>query len=534
MGIRIRPSVLGFIVKKEFVATAVEAIDHGEIHNVSPNGARGTLPAPGGFQPPGLANDLRALQNALADLKYDPRQWSPLQKLSEAGSEYGLRVLETTVSSKLLSPLRSKAKRHIKNNLRRILARVTHPCLALQLKAFRCAYLAIYSHEVSSTSESIEEKFLGERPYGRLILLFKEFPMLAELWFQLICQWCGSVSELLARVDADRHLLSRAFFGGKPAGQIIDLRAGLSDPHNKGRTVMRVEFQAGSIIYKPRCGHGEEEWFRFIAYLNATSLRPKLAAAHVLCRDRYCWMQEVKVRPCKDRAAARRFYKRLGGTIAAACVLNAVDCHRDNVIASGEHPVLVDAEALWHVAGRKKTNVLDALYATGFLPTTGRRSSYQYRSSILGRTPPGRHTPYLGATPLIVSDYEDAIASGFRQAWQCLLGTQERRIAFIRHLQRRRSRGCRRIYRSTAEYDAIMRASIQPAAMRSGADRNLFIAQSCSRNGADQVITREEIEALKRLDVPYFVPRSSSKPRLPEDTVVPAGLIEALRRGIRL
>ncbi len=519
--------------EEEFIAILLAATGRHDAYRNSTTDSREIASPSTHSHLPCWAGDFRELLKGIAELEFTPGQASPVHKLCEVGAEYGFRTLEQKVSSELVSPVRARARWHIKNHLRQILVQTTRACLALELDAFRCAYEAIYSQKASS-AQKIKKAFLGERPYDRLISVFKKFPVLAELWSRLIREWCNSVSELLERVHADKKILSRVFFRGRPVGQIVDLEAGLSDPHNEGRTVMRVQFQAGSMIYKPRSGDGEEEWFRLIDILNAGSLRPKLIAARVLCRSGYCWMEEVKFRPCKDRLAARRFYKRLGGTIAAAYLLNAVDCHRDNVIASGEHPVLVDAEALWHVAGEKKTNCLDALYATGFLPTTTRRSSYQYRSSVLGRTPPGRHTPYLGATPLSVSNYEDEIVSGFREAWECLLGTKERRIALVRYLQCGRSRGHRRIYRSTAEYDAIMRASVQPAAMRSGADRNLFITQSSSRNAADQIITREEIKALKRLDVPYFVRRSSSRPRLPKDTVVPAELIEALRRGVHL
>src|SRR5262249_42256222 len=156
----------------------------------------------------------------------------------------------------------------------------------------------------------------------------------------------------------------------------------------------------------------------------------------------------------------------------------------------------------------KGTNLLDPLYGTGFFPSSGRRSSYQYRSSVLGRTAPGRHTAYLGAKPLSGSFYEDAIVSGFRQAWRSLLGTAKRRAAFARYLQRLRRQAWRRIYRSTAEYDRIMRASVQPAAMRSGVNRNRFIAASCKRTAVAQSVAREEINALKRLDIPYFSQRS--------------------------
>ena len=430
--------------------------------------------------------------------------------------------------------MRRKAKRRIKDDLRRILARVTRPCFALEFNAFRRAYEAIYSPQAFSP-QLIEEKFLGERPYDRLISLFKKFPVLAELWSQLICQWRDSLSELLARVASDKDRVSRVFFRGRPVGNVIDLRTGLSDPHNKGRTVMRVHFEIGSIICKPRSGHGEQEWFKLVGYLNAASFRPKLVAARVLRRDGYCWMQEINFGPCKDEAAARRFYKRLGGMIAAAYLIRAVDCHRDNLIARGEHPVLVDAETLWHVTEeKKKKSLTDALYATGFLPSSGRRSSYQYRSSALGKSVPGKHTPHIADRPLTAECYENEIASGFRTAWRCLLGTTGRRAAFGRHLQRFAGRQWRRIYWSTKNYEAVRRAAIRPAVLRTGVDRDMLIARLCARNAVPRRVISQEMNALKRLDIPYFIQRANGLSPLPEDKAAPTEIIEALRRAVHL
>ncbi len=523
------------ISNEEFIAIVAAAIGHSDFHRISTNHSPEILSRPRHFHLPGWASELLEMLNGLAELEFSPQQVSPLQKVCEAGSEYGLEALEKTVPSELVSLLRPKAKRRIKDDLRRILARVTRPCFALEFNAFRYAYEAIYSQKISPTPELIEKNFLGERPYNRLISLFKKFPVLAELWSQLICQWCDSVSELLARVGGDKQRISRVFFRGKPLGKIIDLRAGLSDPHNRGRTVMRVQFQAGSIIYKPRSGHSEREWFSLVGYLNGASFRPKLTAARVLSRDGYCWMEEVKFAPCKNQAAARRFYTRLGGMIAAAYLVKAVDCHRDNVIASGEHPVLVDAETLWHVIGAKKTkSLLDPLYKTGFLPRSGRRSSYQYRSSALGRTPPGKHTLCIAARPLRAARYEIEIINGFRRAWRCLLGMAGRRAAFVRRLQGIRRRKRRWIYWSTGDYDAIRRASIQPAALRTGIERDLLITRLCARSAVPQAVIRQEIKALKRLDIPHFTRRATGGPALPEGSAAPAEVVDALRCTLHL
>jgi lantibiotic modifying enzyme len=523
------------ISKEEFTRTVRATTSLDDFQEISANDCRGIFSIPKHSPIQRWATEFQKMLRGLAEIEFSAQQTSPLQKLSEAGSEYGLQALGKTVSSELIALLKPRAMRHIKHNLRQILSRVTRPCYALEFNAFRCAYGAVFSQNASPSRELLENKFLGDRPCNRLISLFKKFPVLAELWSQLICQWCESVSELLARVDTDKQALARVFFRGEPVGQIMDLCAGLSDPHNQGRTVMRIQFQSGSIMYKPRWGHGEQEWFSLISYLNRTWHRPKLTGGRVLRRDRYCWMEEISFATCKDEGAVGRFYKRLGGIIAAAYLLKAVDCHRDNLIASGEHPVLIDAETLWHVADERKTkSVLDSLYATGFLPRSGRRSSYQYRSSALGLTACGKHIPYLSAQPLNARHYEKEIISGFRSVWRCLIGTTARRRAFLHRLHRIRRREWRRIYRSTAKYDSIIRASIHPAAMRSRVDRDLLIAELCRRTNNAHSVIRAEITALRRLDVPYLVWRSTEAVSVPEEKAAPLEVIDALRRAMHL
>src|SRR5947208_2958227 len=123
-------------------------------------------------------------------------------------------------------------------------------------------------------------------------------------------------SELLAMLSQKARAGLESLLGSHPIDKIIDLRSGMSDPHNGGRTVTLVRCKGGSIIYKPRPGYGEREWFTFVRYLNTKGIRPNLRAAKVLCRDGYCWMEKINYAPCKDHATARRFYERLGATIA--------------------------------------------------------------------------------------------------------------------------------------------------------------------------------------------------------------------------
>lgn len=478
---------------------------------------------------PPWAVPLRRIFSALADLEFGSKQRSSLAALCEAGARLGLHELEVTIPPALLAPVSKKAKNRLKRDLQRILEQATRPSLELDRRSYGTALTAMGLQKERTGQTFSDHKFLGRKPSERLFSLFKKFPVLARLWSQLIIQWRDQANELLIRLSADRAALSRALLGGQVAGPIVDLHWGLSDPHNGGRTVVLLRFAAGSVIYKPRSGDSEWEWFSFLHEINARSFRPKLKVARVLRRKSYCWMEWIEPSSCEDKRAARRFFRRMGGIIGTAYLLKAEDCHRDNVIASGEHPVLIDAEGLCHFSldEMKAETPLDRLYRTGFFPSSDRRS-LQSRSSVLGGMATGKHTARIRDEALDAAEYKTEIVEGFCRVWRCALGTTSGRTGLVRRLQRIGSRKRRRIHRPTEEYAAIVRASIQPAAVRSGIERELLIARLCSGKTAPSSIIHAEIDALKRLDVPYFV-RSRKERSALDPADIPVDLREALR-----
>lgn len=487
------------------------------LDDVSAPGARGT--------------GMQRMMTALAGIEFAKPSGSPLMKLCEAGARYGMEEFEATISPDLLVSVSPKTRLSLKRSLRRDLARITRPCLELERTSFAYALQALGLPGQTNDPEFVDRRFLRAKPCDRLFLMFKRFPVLADLWFQLISQWRCHVTEVVTRFAADRRALSRAFFSSRPLRKIADLRCGLSDSHNNGRTVARLQCEAGSIIYKPRSGTGEWEWFSLLDWMNRHSFQPKLRAARVMRRGGYCWMEHVEPASCKDEAAARRFYQRIGGMIAAAYFLKTVDCHRENVIAAGECPVLVDVDALWHVSHLTKTQSPAAvLYRTGFFPNSNRRS-LQSRSSVLGRATAGKHLARIGGKPLEASSHTTEITRGFTKAWHCLLGTQARRAAFLRRLRRIRSHERRWIYLATAKYAAIRRASLQPAVLRSITERVALLARLSWRSTGSPAVLQTEIDALARLDIPYFI-RTTNELMPPDKSVLQRDLLQAIRQAL--
>ena len=468
--------------------------------------------------------------NALADLDFRQSRSTPLSKLCETGARYGWKELEAAANPKLLASISSRAKVSLERDLQRSLERLTRPCLELEQTSFGLALNSL-GLAVSDDPKVTEKMFLGDKPSHRLFSLFKKFPVLAKLWCQLISHWREHVTEVLSRFTKDRGALSSTFFGGQPVARIADIRCSLSDPHNYGRTVMELRFEAGAVVYKPRPGDGEWEWGSLLEWMNAHSFEPRLRAATVLRRKGYCWMERIEAAPCKNAAEARRFYERMGAIIAVAYLLRAVDCHRENLIASGEYPALIDADALFHVVPEMKGKTpLTLLHSTGFFPSSNPRS-LQSRSSILAESKTGNHVARIGTRPLHVAQYQREINKGFSSAWRCILATKDRRGAFVRRLRRIQSRARRRFYAATEKYAAIKKASIQPSALRSARERQLLLSRLCTRNAVASKVIKVEIGALKALDIPYFLLEGRGQ-ITPDPARIPAAVREALRRPL--
>lgn len=478
------------------------------------------------------SRDLCEMLARLEDYSFGPRRAPPLTMLCRAGVDHAWGELERKTKPELLLQLSPRARESVKRHLQTTLERITRPSYDLEWSSFTLALGALGFPGPETAPLSIQ-MFLHEKPSYRLGRLFRSFPALAHLWVLAMTQWHTHVVEILLRFRKDRVALAKTFLKENIPNRISDLRLGLSDSHHGSRSVALIEFSRDKrVIYKPRSGRNELAWFAVLEWMNRNGFQPKHRLLQVLVRKGYCWMEYAEAAPCSGPRAVRRFYERLGGLIATAYLLKAVDCHRENLIAAGEHPVLVDVDALWHVSAVTKTqSVGDVLYRTGFFPNA-RRSSLQSRSSVLGRTSRGSHLPRLGSRVQPPGRYAKEIISGFVLAWQCALGKPSRRTAFRRTLERIRVGQRRWIYLATAKYAAILRASFRPSILSSIAERDALITKMSSRASVSRRVARAEAEALQNLSIPYFNRRSREGMPL-EPHRPPAELIRAIQVALQ-
>ena len=121
------------------------------------------------------------------------------------------------------------------------------------------------------------------------------------------------------------------------------------DRHQGGRAVTVLEFASGQrIVYKPKAMALAVHFHRLLDWINDRNGDLQFRTTAILDRGNYGWMEYVHAAPCTTRHEVDRFYERQGGYLALLYAIEAADFHLENIIAAGEHPMLIDLEAMFH------------------------------------------------------------------------------------------------------------------------------------------------------------------------------------------
>jgi len=334
--------------------------------------------------------------------------------------------------------------------------------------------------------------------------------------------------ELLHRLALDRRGLAASLGGGRPCGRLLEVRSGLSDPHHGGRTVALVRFASGlRVVYKPRPLGLEAAFHGFVTWWNQQAGHPGLFAPRVLDRGDYGWMEFVAHEGCADREAAGRYWERGGALIALAGLLDATDLHCGNVIAHGEHPVLVDLETLLQPRWPgEERSLLD----TGLVPCWIRGpdgGSYDVSGfgAIAAQRYAGAPVPLrenvvrlggeLGGAIVSPAAFAQHLLTGFRHAATVLCSGREDLAAADGPLRAFRRQQVRVMLRHSEIYRAALDA---PGAL--GSDSLL---RPVREPRLLEAIASAEHEALGGGDIPRFVASTSSPDWTPHPTLTVRG-----------
>ncbi|MGH8625115.1 MAG: type 2 lanthipeptide synthetase LanM family protein, partial [Gammaproteobacteria bacterium] len=405
-----------------------------------------------------------------------------------------------------------------------------------------------------------EERFrdfarsLGEPAVARR--LFAEYPVLARLVVQAVDQWVATSLEFLEQLSRDSADLRATFHGGEGLGQLSELETGAGDAHRGGRSVRVLQFTSGlRVAYKPRSLAVDRHFMELLTWLNERRGElPAFRVLRVLDRADHGWAEFVEHIPCQTEQEVDRFYRRQGMNLALLHALGARDFHHENVIASGEHPVLIDLESLLapYESGlasdlsfdRAVQDITRSVLAVGLLPFrvwTG-KSSDGIDLSGLG-TPAGQTTPLsmsvwedigtdavrrqrrrvpleesnnrptLTGCKISVGDHAEALTHGFTAMYRLLKRHRDQLLAADGPLAAFVDDEVRAILRPTASYGVLLTEGCHPDVLRDALARDRLFdylwAPVGQRSELAQVFAQERAD-LWRGDIPYFTTRPGS------------------------
>ena len=387
--------------------------------------------------------------------------------------------------------------------------------------------------------------------------IFAEYPVLARSLVTASDYWEATAVEFLEHLGRDAEDLQRAFGAGQALGTLSDLVVGAGDVHRHGRSVFVAGFSSGTrVVYKPRSLAAEVRFERLVAWLNDHGQSPALRAVHSIDRGTYGWAAYESYAECESADAVDRFYERLGGYVALLHALEATDFHYENVIAAGEHPMLVDLEALFHprhalppASNEPEWIGWDVLQHSvlraGVLPLRAYANDDSVgidMSAVSGggaqRTPnrfpvlvdagtdtmrlerdfvmlpESRNRPTVNGRPVDPTPYVEHLIAGFAATYRLLERHRDELIAPDGPVRSFAATPIRVVLRPTRQYALILGESYHPDVLRDALDRDrlldrLWVAIP-SRPELERVVAFEHADLVAG-DVPIFTSRPDSR-----------------------
>jgi type 2 lantibiotic biosynthesis protein LanM len=234
---------------------------------------------------------------------------------------------------------------HLKAHLLTLLLRMINRTMVLELNVAR-----MQGHLSGETPEERFGNFLERiRVPEHRLALFEEYPVLARQIVTCLNHWVSFSVEFVEHLIKDWQEIKELFTPDEDPGTITEIKTGAGDSHRQGRSVIVVKFSSGfQIVYKPRSLAVDIQFQNLLTWLNQRGDHPPFRTLKILNRETHGWVEFVKAQDCSSEEGIVRFYQRQGGYLALLYALQAVDFHFENLIASGEHPVLIDLESLFH------------------------------------------------------------------------------------------------------------------------------------------------------------------------------------------
>ena len=383
-----------------------------------------------------------------------------------------------------------------------------------------------------------------------ILSLYEKYPVLARLHTECAQRFVAYISEIFRNLDQEMTLLEKCFNNGFRMGRIIEFQAGLSDPHNQGKTVCFLEFESGQkILYKPRSLAIDEACNSLVRWLNDIDSQLCFHECEILDMEDHGWVRFVETLECRTLCDVAEYYMRQGFHLALFFLLCGEDFHYGNFIPKGRIPVPIDLEGLMAPGVHTippELPIMDpefhplpfTILSSVMIPNWRAGADtmiFHEFSGINGRS--SRHWPlkfpvwknlrtdqlklehefpdrsrydsrpiFQGDRPS-VDEYLDELEKGFSQCCTIFMENRDYLLSESSPLQRFKGVQVRCMTRDTNDYSDLLFWSSAPDQLVSGAAHFIALEMICrreSRFGQGLNLVDSEKESLFNGDIPIF------------------------------
>jgi type 2 lantibiotic biosynthesis protein LanM len=378
--------------------------------------------------------------------------------------------------------------------------------------------------------------------------LYLTYPGLTRLIATTLLQWRQNVNDVLTRLREDGPKIQTTIFRGSP-GTLQSIEGTLSDPHDGGKRVLILGFADGRrLVYKPRSVEVDVGYQQLISWLNSVGIEPRLRVLDVVAGSDYGWVEFVESAPLPAEDSARQFYIRHGILLAVLYLMKATDFHSENIIASGEQPVLVDLETLMHADAKLSGDdyratcgeqmLRHSVFACGLLPGwasadletpspdlsgIGNREGqyYKNKSDVIETQDDGAirvvrkrvavlenaNRPTYEGKRVNPSFYSDEVTQGFETCYRVLQANASALLSPWGPVARLLGAKVRHVPLATFAYAALLHRATHPDFLGRSVYRELVLANLAQRSRvipSAGPLLKSELAALFAGDIPRF------------------------------
>lgn len=312
-------------------------------------------------------------------------------------------------------------------------------CVVIELDDYKHNHGFSVDDKKEQFVEFLRTSFSSKKQY---YCFYEKYAVSTRLATERSIYFLSNISEFFTNLinsadDIDKYLKI-------PVKKICNLELSVGDSHEKGKEVIIVKLDGGTIVYKPKNLDVCKAFSLFIDYLNNSLKGLYIKTPRGIYKENYAFIEYIEYKSCYTESEIKRFYERFGYLLALGFFLSITDLHLENIVAFGEYPIIVDGETMMQntIKYYKTENAINRFYdkyyvntilSTGLLPNTIKIDNSLDLSALSGDEQIS-HKKYLSPVNIGTSDFHFEETDYIMNAANNIPMLNEEKIEFTKYI----------------------------------------------------------------------------------------------------